>query len=483
MNTKLVICGLALTAVILISAVFAGITINTQEKKNAEYATAIEGLQEQIYDLSGHLSVQQYDYIIYGAKNNSAGVLYYAKSGEDGVIEFVSSDAASVFTFALENGKFVFVKSGSYMLNSDVFIRNKENAMLVSDGDATLLCDGHQIVIYGNSCHESKYNTVSGFTIFNGGVRIENSYMTTISNMVLQNCNVGIELVNTNTWSESSKIDDVQFYSCTQGIVFRSLAKDGSDSYQCTMISRCYFNLPDNAVAISVEPKALFTDGQMKNVHIWAACFPGQQTNQTGLLVSGSLYRTAMNGVVFESFGVGNLSESSLYAVHVNTTFQTPVLQEGVTFLGNWTKLVNNPYNSQVEGNGIGVAFKRENVTVPLSADAYPNQPAAIQVAPATFASFNAKIVVDGTFSQNENITVRFRLQCIGDLPPTGSNVVEKSFNASSSLWLSNDDLLRLMPYQNVIQAILVDAKVDSASTDASVHVSVFGGTTWSEIL
>ncbi|XHH09081.1 MAG: hypothetical protein ACFCUE_00230 [Candidatus Bathyarchaeia archaeon] len=483
MKTKLMLIGLAIIAVILFATVFTGVTVTAQEKKNAEYANTLNDLQKQIYDLSSNLSIQHYDYIVYGAQNDSTSVLYYAKNGNDGNIEFFSNDAASVFNFALETGKFVFAKSGSYILNSDVIIRNKENALLTSDGDATLLCDGHKIIVYGNTCHESKYNTVSGFIIFNGGVRIENSYMTTVSNMIFQNCNLGIELVATNTWTESSKIDDVQFYSCSQGIVFRSLEDEGTGSFQCTMISRCYFNLPDNSIAISVEKDAGFTDGQMKNVHIWAACFPGQQTNQTGLQVSGSLYRTAMNGVVFESFAVGNLSTTSLYAVHVNTTFQTPIIQEGVTFLGNWTKLVYNPYNSQVEGNGIAVAFKRENMTVPLAADAYPAQPLTIQVAPATFAGFNAKIRIDGCFEQNESVTVRFRLQCFDNLAPIGSEVLEKTFNASCTVWLSNDDLLCLMPYQNVIQTVLVDGWVDSNSSDVQVWVSVFGGTTWSEIL
>jgi hypothetical protein len=483
MKIKLVLYGLGITVAILLTMVFAGINITAQEKKNAEYNQAINGLQEQISALSDHLSVQQYDYIVYGSTNGSAGITYYAKNGLDGTVEFASNDTAAVLNFAIERGSCVYMKSGSYILRSDVIFHNRQNAMLISGGDVTLLCDGHKIVVYGTSCEESKYNTLSGFTIFNGGVRIENSFMTIVSNMIFQHCDVAIELINTNTWTESSKIDNIQFYQCAQGIVFRSFSENGSNSYQCTMISRCYFNLPDNSVAISVESEALFTDGQMKNVHIWAGSFSGQQTNQTGLMVSGSLYRTVMNGVVFESFAAGNLSTSSLYAVHVNTTFQTPVLQEGVTFLGNWTMLVYNPYNAQIEGNGIGVAFKRENTSVPINAFDYPNQPAAIQVAPATFAGFNAKIVVDGTFGQNETITVRFRLQCIDDFPPTGSQVVEKSFNASSSLWLSNDDLLRLMPAQNVIQAILVDAMVDSASTDASVHVSVFGGTTWSEIL
>jgi hypothetical protein len=45
-------------------------------------------------------------------------------------------------------------------------------------------------------------------------------------------------------------------------------------------------------------------------------------------------------------------------------------------------------------------------------------------------------------------------------------------------MWLSDDDMVRLFPSQSIIWAILIDAKASSASTDATVQVSIYGVTT-----
>ncbi len=55
---------------------------------------------------------------------------------------------------------------------------------------------------------------------------------------------------------------------------------------------------------------------------------------------------------------------------------------------------------------------------------------------------------------------------------------VEKSFNSSGSVWFSDDDILQLYIYPNVIYAILVDAKASSANSDATVQVDLYGTTT-----
>jgi len=55
---------------------------------------------------------------------------------------------------------------------------------------------------------------------------------------------------------------------------------------------------------------------------------------------------------------------------------------------------------------------------------------------------------------------------------------VEKTFSSATTLWLSDDDILRMFPSQSIIWNILVDAKSSSASTDAVVKVSIMGITT-----
>ncbi|MCW4024478.1 MAG: hypothetical protein NWF01_05515 [Candidatus Bathyarchaeota archaeon] len=404
------------------------------------------------------------------------------KNGETGKVEFNSTDVALALNYALEHKNSVYVKSGYYQLYSDVFCHNKKGAIITGES-ATLFCNNHLIKIVGDSCEDSQYDQISGFTIYNGTLRLENSFRTIVNDINFINCPVGIELANTFDWSESNKIDDCHFVQCTQGIVFRAPIAPGTGSYQCISVSRCYFNLIDNSVGINVEKDAGVTDSQFTNLHLWVASYGGQNFNQTGLKVSGSLYQTIMDGVVFESFAKGDLSSAALYAVDIDTDFQTPILQEGITFLGSWTNMIHNPLNSDVQGEGAGVAFKQENIGIPVNTPDYSDSPTVFKVAPSTISSFKASITVDGSFSQNENVTVRFRLGFFDKDTAAGSGVVEKTFSASGSLWLSEDDLLTLYPYRDIVQSVLIDSKVDSSSSDATVQVSIFGTSVWSVIL
>ena len=70
------------------------------------------------------------------------------------------------------------------------------NAKIISDG-ATIIGNGHKIIISGDNYTSSQYVTISGLTIINGTVRIENSFGTTISNMIFENTSTCIELANT----------------------------------------------------------------------------------------------------------------------------------------------------------------------------------------------------------------------------------------------------------------------------------------------
>jgi hypothetical protein len=54
---------------------------------------------------------------------------------------------------------------------------------------------------------------------------------------------------------------------------------------------------------------------------------------------------------------------------------------------------------------------------------------------------------------------------------------VEKSFNKTTTLWLDENDLFELTPAENVIWAILVDAKTNAQSTSVTAHVDVYGTT------
>ena len=443
---------------------------------NQSYNNLQSQLEREIASLNARLPIEQYDYVIYRYWDSVS--IFVAKNGKTGLVDFNSTDAAFVFNQALTHGNNIFVKSDEYTINADILLLNKKNARLESDG-ASLTCNGNRIVIKGNSFQHSQYNQLSGLKIINGTVRIENSFRTTIVNMIFENCSVAVELTNTNTWTEGTEIDTVHFNKCSQSIVFRTNTSDiltgkkSTGSYGNTAITRCYFNLNDNSVAITVEKDAEFTDGQMENIRIWIGEF--DQYNQTGLLVNtnGSMYQTLLNSVVFESFAKGNVDNASVYAVKLDqNVYQPPILQAGVNFLGSWTARVSNFFSNWI--SGVGGVFKQENITIPISIIDF-GQPTVIQVHPLTIASFKPVISVQGSFSYNETVEVRIRLEFIDNIV---SKNITKSFSNNATEWLIDEEMLSMFPTQDVIWAILVDAKVNTPSTNVKAHISLYGTTT-----
>jgi hypothetical protein len=222
-------------------------------------------------------------------------------------------------------------------------------------------------------------------------------------------------------------------------------------------------------VGIVVERLAELSDSQLKDVRMWMG-ENGFTSNQTGILVDGSMHQTLLSGVVFESFTDYPVD---LYAISLGeTSITAPVLAGGVSFLGNWTAKIHNPFGKWI--SGFGSVF-RQDLNVPIGLNGQYGATEDIQLRPLTISSFKPRIQVQGSFAENETITVRFRLEFVDNVI---SRSVEKSFSNSTTAWLSDDDMLQLLPSQSVIWAILVDAKASSASTDAAVQISVYGITT-----
>jgi hypothetical protein len=194
----------------------------------------------------------------------------------------------------------------------------------------------------------------------------------------------------------------------------------------------------------------------------------GFTSNQTGLLVNGSMHQTLLSGVVFESFAD---YPAEMFAIWLGETSITPpILAGGISFLGNWTAKVYNPFGKWI--SGFGAVFKQENLNVPIGLNGQYGVIEVFQIRPDTIASFKPKIQVQGSFIYNETITVRFRLEFVDNII---SRSVEKSFSNNTALWLNDDDMLQLLPSQSIIWAILIDAKTSSASTDANVQISIYG--------
>jgi hypothetical protein len=405
-----------------------------------------------------------YDYVIF-----QDGGVYKAKNQASGYVDSTSADASLVISQAIAEGNTVYIKLGNYTLSSDVQVYNKKNAKILSDG-ATIIGNGKKIIIKGDNYVSSQNNFVSGLTIINGTLRIENSFGTTVSNMAFVNSSTALEIANTETWSEGTKIENCRFANSRESIVFRTPTGNGTGSYASSEISRCFFSIFDDSVGIKVERLAEFSDSQLQDVRMWMG-ENGFIRNQTGLLVDGSMHQTLLSGVVFESF---TDYPDQLYAISLGETSITPpILAGGVSFLGNWTARIYNPFNKWIAGNG--AVFKQENLNVPIGLNGQYGPTENIQLRPLTIADFKPKIQVQGSFANNETITVRFRLEFVDNVI---SQSVEKSFSNTTTLWLDDDDILKMFPSQSLIWEILVDAKASSASTDATVQVSVYGITT-----
>ncbi len=366
-----------------------------------------------------------------------------------GTIADGSGSVSSAINSALKHGASVYLNAGTYVLDRDIVVSNKIDAKIVGNG-ATIIGNGHKIIVYGNNFTTSQYASVSGLTLINGTLRIENSFGTTVTDMIFENTSVGIDLANTNTWSEDTQISNCYFINATQGIVFESPTANATGSYASSDIERCFFNIRDNSVGINVETGAQFSDSQMQNIRMWM----GQDgvTNQTGLLVDGSMYQTLLTSVVFESFtDVPN----NMYAIDLGKTCNpAPMLDGDVNFLGNWTANIHNPYSKWI--SGVGSAFERQNVNVPVGVNGQYGANATIQAIPLNIYTFEPKIQVQGTFANNEAVTVRVRLLFADNVV---SNPVTQTFTSTGAAWLSNDQILTLFPSQSIIVGVVFDAQ------------------------
>jgi hypothetical protein len=428
-------------------------------------ADSNRALQEKLDTLQRDYSA---DDSIYGYVIFQDGTLYKAKNQSSGVVDFASDTAAQVISQAVAKGTLVYIKMGNYTLTSDIQVVNKQNARVVSDG-ATIIGNGNKIIIHGDNYTVSQFNLISGLKIVDATVRIENSFGTTVSDMIFENCSTALEFVNTDTWSEGTKIDNVHFIGSAEAIAFRTPTGNATGSYASTEISRCFFNLIDNSVGINIERDAEYSDSQILNSRLWMG--ENGQSNQTGLLVNGSMFQTLISSVVFESFAE---TPKQLYAIVLGKNSVTPpTLVGGVSFLGNWSARIYNPTYKWI--SGLGSLFSMENVPIPVGLSNEYGTAEAIHTRPLTISSFKPRIQVKGNFAYGETVTVRFRLELLDN---TISGSIEKTFTSSETIWLNDYDMLRLYPSQNVIWAILVDAKSSVAATDVTVQIDVFGTAT-----
>ncbi|MCL2135003.1 MAG: hypothetical protein FWH37_05550 [Candidatus Bathyarchaeota archaeon] len=373
------------------------------------------------------------------------------------------ASAAIAINYALSQGNTIYLK-GTFDLTADIVIFNTWNAKLVGD-NAIINANGYSIIVRGGDYTKSKYNLISGLTLNNGTLRVGNTFGVTVSNMIFQDCIVGLEFANDNTWTEFSKIDNCHFINCTEGIAFRTPKDFATGSYESTEINRCFFNQHDNSIAINVETKAELSCSQLQNVRIWIGEYG--DTNQTGLRLAGTMSQTSLS-VVFESFSD---TPDRFFGIDITqTAITTPILDADVSFLGYWTAKINNPYDRWSYAPGI--AFSQKNISVPIGLNGKYGSQLTISQAPLKITSFKPKIEVNGNFKQGETITVRVKLEYIDN---SYSNEIVKVFTGNSIIWFSDDELLEMSPSQNIVWSVIVDAVSSSDSTNVTVKISGYG--------
>lgn len=393
--------------------------------------------------------------------------LFKAKNQTSGFVDFSSTSASRVISQAAAEGNAVYIKSGAYFLDFDVKIINKKNFRIVSDG-ATIIGNGYKIIMKGDDYTYSQYNLVSGLTLVDCTLRVENSFAVTIANIVFQNCTTSIEFANTATWTEGTKIEDCHFINSIEAIAFRTPAENATGSYASSVINRCFFKLVDNSVGINIEYLAQYSDSRIENSRIWFG--ENGKTNQTGMRIDGAMFETTLTSVVFESFADDPVD---FYGIAIGPNADpTPILGEGVTFLGNWTARVHNPSSKWI--SGIGSLFRRSNVNIEVGLDNEYGETTSLHARPLTISSFKPRIQILGILSDFETITVRFRLEFVDN----SISEIEKTFTDTAMDWLGDDDLLALFPSQNIVWAILMDAKSNMNSSSAIVKVDFYGETT-----
>ena len=131
---------------------------------------------------------------------------------------------------------------------------------------------------------------------------------------------------------------------------------------------------------------------------------------------------------------------------------------------------IHNPYGVWIAG--VGSIFDRENINVPVGLNNQYGENRSIQMQPTLINTFKPQIKVDGSFLNDEMVTVRIRVEYVDNVV---SSPVTRVFTSSGSSWLTDDEMMILFPSQSIIWAVIVDAKSTASSTNALVSVSGYG--------
>jgi hypothetical protein len=384
---------------------------------------------------------------------------YYAKNGATGAVQYSGTNASAVIQAAMDaltSGESIFLQHNTYVLTSDLVSSNKSH--LTIRGDNAVL-QGGRIIIYGNTYNQSKRNRITGF-IFNGaksGVRIENSFASKIEDCEFDGCNIGIELINTKTWTELTSIENVYFYGCRRGLVFSTNSANGTDSYMGTKVEHALFSLrAEGDIGIDVEQGANYGDSFFSSLKFW---FKANGT--IGFRHNGSAERAVLLRASFENFAD---PYSPVIGIQILSTYAPYLMQP--FWYGEWVVKIDNP--NSVWLYGVGSLRKETDRTVNIGVDnTYGTE--TILHSGQGFSTFAPKIRITrgGTFGDEETITVRVRFIFIDGT--TSSLILE--YVDMGSAWLTDENYLVLYPSCKPLSAISIQAKTDLLSTSATITI------------
>ncbi len=108
---------------------------------------------------SNSSNILAYDFVL-----SQDGEIYRLRNMYNGQITTYSGSASSAINSALSQGDSIYLNYGTYLLTEDVEVINKLNCKIVSDG-ATIIGNGHKILLYGEDYTFSQNGLISGLTI------------------------------------------------------------------------------------------------------------------------------------------------------------------------------------------------------------------------------------------------------------------------------------------------------------------------------
>jgi len=208
--------------------------------------------------------------------------------------------------------------------------------------------DGYWLRFKSSAWYRSFNNHIENLIIYcngNSGIRVEDSYLTTLRDITVVNPNVGIELATVNQWCEATNLENVYIRDPQTGI---KLAKyGGTGSFALTKFDHVFMALSKaSSVGIDIDGNSVSDRSFFDHVNFWVV-YPAN--NAVCLKLNGGMDRAIFNSLCFE------IPDDTQYPTGViglqfgsNFSGNVCFIQEPVFFPWNrFYKTIDNPYGKQ----------------------------------------------------------------------------------------------------------------------------------------